>query len=92
MFLRMEQLPGVDNPRQYPTELIEELEKLLLSGGSASSDPKRKGFYDIESPERTFFIHISPTNGRVGLLATWHRSEDAVEHASCAEGDMQSTT
>jgi hypothetical protein len=71
MFLRMKPLPGVDNLRNYPAEIIKELEELLLSGGSAFPDPKRKGFYDLENYERTFFIQISSITGRVVLLATW---------------------
>src|SRR5690349_4475021 len=74
MFLRMKQLPGVDNLRNYPAENVKELEELLLSGGLALPDPKRKDFYDLESRKRTFFIQISPITGRVGLLATWLRS------------------
>jgi hypothetical protein len=74
MFLRMKHLPGVDNLRDYPTEIIKELEELLLSGGSALPDPKRKGFYDLQNHERTFFIHISPITGRVVLLATWRKT------------------
>lgn len=74
MFLRMKQLPGVDNPRNYPAEIIKELEELLLSGGSALPDPKRKGFYDLENYERTFFIHTSLITGRVVLLATWRKT------------------
>jgi len=31
-------------------------EGLLLSGGSALPDPKRKGFYDLQNDGRTFFI------------------------------------
>src|SRR5712672_1765607 len=73
MFLRMKQLPGVDNLRNYPAENIKELEELLLSGVSAVPDPKRKHFYDIETHERTFFIQISSITGRVALLATWLR-------------------
>ena len=37
-------------------------------------DPKRKGFYDLESHERTFFIQISSITGRVVLLATWRKT------------------
>jgi 3-oxoacid CoA-transferase B subunit len=70
MLLRMKQLPGVDNLRNYPAEIIKELEELLLSGGSAVPDPKRKGFYDLENQERIFFVNVSPTTGRVMLLAT----------------------
>ena len=74
MFLRMKQRPAVDNLRNYPAEIIKELEELLLSGGSALPDPKRKGFYDLESHERTFFIQISSITGKVVLLATWRKS------------------
>jgi hypothetical protein len=74
MFFRMKRLPGVDNLRNYPAEIIRELEELLLSGGSALPDPQRKGFYDLENDERRFFIHISPITGKVVLLATWRKA------------------
>jgi hypothetical protein len=74
MFLRMKQLPAVDNLRNYPAEIIKELEELLLSGGSALPDPKRKGFYDLENYDRTFFIQISSITGKVVLLATWRKA------------------
>jgi hypothetical protein len=83
MLLRMKQLPGVDNLRNYPEEIIKGLEELLLSGGSALPDPKRKGFYDLENHERTFFIQISSITGRVVLLATWLRPKHAVALAGC---------
>jgi hypothetical protein len=85
MFLRLKQLSGVDNLRNYPAEIIKELEELLLSGGLAFPDPKRKGFYDLKNEERTFFINISSVTGRAMLLATWLGTEYAVEHAGCAE-------
>ena len=74
MFLRMKRLPGVDNLRNYPAEIIKELEELLLSGGSAFPDPKRNGFFDLENYERTFFIQISSITGKVVLLATWRKA------------------
>ena len=74
MFLRMKRLPGVDNLRNYPAEIIKELEALLLSGGSAFPDPKRNGFFDLENYERTFFIQISSITGKVALLATWRKA------------------
>src|SRR6266566_9248347 len=74
MFLRMKHLPGVDNLRNYPAEIIKELEVLLLSGGSALPDPKREGFYDLENYERTFYIQISSITGKVVLLATWRKA------------------
>ena len=92
MFLRMNQLPGVDNVRNYPAETIKELEELLLSGVSALPDPKRKHFYDLEADERTFFIQISSITGRVVLLATWLRAERTIEHVDCAGTSMECTT
>jgi hypothetical protein len=92
MFLQMKQLPGVDNLRNYPAENIKELEELLLSGGPALPDPKRKGFYDLETHKRTFFIQISSITGRVVLLATWVRRQHTVEHVDCAETSMECIT
>src|SRR5882762_10561354 len=74
MFLRMKRLPGVDNLRNYPVEIVKELEELLLWGGSARPDPKRKGFYDLENYERKFYIQISSITGKVALLATWRKA------------------
>jgi hypothetical protein len=74
MFLRMKRLPGVDNLRNYPAEIIKELEELLLWGGAALPDLKRKGFYELENYERAFFIQISAITGKVVLLATWRKA------------------
>jgi hypothetical protein len=70
----MKRLLGVDNLRNYPVEIIKELEELLLWGGAALPDPKRNGFYDLENYRRTFFIHISSMTGKVVLLATWRKA------------------
>jgi hypothetical protein len=75
----MKRMPSVDNLRNYPAEIIKELEELLLWGRSALPDPKRKGFYDLENYERTFYIHISPITGKVGLLATWRKDAGSYE-------------
>jgi hypothetical protein len=74
MFLRMKRLPGVDNLRNYPADIVKELEELLLWGGSAVPDPKRRGFYELENYERTFFIQISSITGKVVLLAAWRKA------------------
>jgi hypothetical protein len=81
MFLRMKQLQGVENLRNYPADNITQLEELLVSGVSAVPDPKRKDFYDLKNHERTFFIHISSATGRVALLATWLRASRAIAQA-----------
>jgi hypothetical protein len=73
MILRMEQQTSILNLRNYPAEVVDQLGKLLVEGASAREDPRRKNFYDVEHADRTFFIHVSPSSGRVMLLATWER-------------------
>jgi hypothetical protein len=73
MILRIEQQPSIDNMRNYPAEAVDQLGKLLVEGASAREDPRRKNFYDVEHADRTFFIHVSPSSGRVMSLATWER-------------------
>jgi hypothetical protein len=81
----MKERPEVDNLRSYSPEITEELQELLLSGGSSVADPKRKHFYDLKSDRRTFFIYISPKTARVTLLATWlHSAAPVSEFADCA--------
>jgi hypothetical protein len=69
----MEQTPAIDNLRNYPTEVVDHLGKLLVEGVSARQDPRRNHFYDIEHPGRGFFIHVHPSNRKVILLAKWER-------------------
>ena len=71
MILRMEQQPTIDNLQNYPSEVVDQLKKLLLEGVSARQDPRRRNFYDAESADRAFFIHLSPLTGKVILLAVW---------------------
>jgi hypothetical protein len=85
----MKQLAGVNNSGNYPTEIIQELEELLLLGGLALPDPKRKHFYDLKNLERTFFIYISTATDKVTLLASWLRP--ASEFTRCSELDGASS-
>ena len=91
MLLRMEHLSGVDNVRNYPAEIIKELEHLLRTGAPAVPDSRRKGFYDLENHGRIFFIHISPITGRVLLLATWFCPARGVNQVERAETDSRCT-
>jgi hypothetical protein len=56
------------------------LRSLLTSGANAIADPKRNGFFEIESESIVYYIHVSPVTGKVLLLATWQN--DAVEAAA----------
>ena len=44
---------------------------LLASGAIKTADPKRRGFYEIESDSTVYYIHVLPATGKVLLLATW---------------------
>jgi hypothetical protein len=76
MVLRLNTLPQIENLRNYPAELVEQLRQLLASGAPAQPDPRRKDFYELESDSRIFYIHISPVNGKVLLLATWLKQKE----------------
>jgi hypothetical protein len=73
MILRMEQQPTIDNLRNYPSEVVDQLGTLLAEGVKARPDPRRKHFYELEHAVHTFFVHVSPLSGRVMLLAKWER-------------------
>lgn len=72
MLLRMGTAFQIDNPKNYPAEVVNELHGLLAEGVSAQPDPKRQNFYDLEADDRMFFIHVLAT-GTVILLATWQK-------------------
>ena len=69
--LQQEQQGLIHNRLNYPPDIVDQLEKLLVEGVSARQDPNRRNFYDIENADRVFFIYLSPLSGSVTLLATW---------------------
>ena len=71
----------IENLRHYPAELVEKLHRLLAQGVEAQPDPRRKGFYDLDSGTRVFFIHISPVSGNVILLASWLKEREQAAEA-----------
>jgi hypothetical protein len=85
MILKMSGPLRIDNLRHYPAETVDRLRCLLLAGASASPDPHRKGFYDLEDGDRAFYIHQSRT-GTVLLLAIWPR--EGACHAALHEAPL----
>ncbi len=61
----------IQDPRNYGPDIINELRGLLMAGECAQRDPRRQDFYELRSSQHTFYIHISPVNGNVLLLARW---------------------
>lgn len=71
MVLRLNQEADIENLRAYPAETVEQVRQLLAAGAPARPDPRRKDFYELENGCRVYYIHISPINGKVLLLASW---------------------
>jgi hypothetical protein len=76
----------IDDPRNYGNEIINELRGLLMAGICAQRDPRRQHFYELSSNRHTFYIHISPVNREVVLLARWPSS--SIENNSDANASL----
>jgi hypothetical protein len=63
----------IENPRKYEPGAVENLRQLLKVGIPVQHDPHRENFYEIESNDETYYIHVSPISGNVILLAKWLR-------------------
>ncbi len=77
MVLRLENMPKIEVLRSYPSGTAERLSQLLALGATARPDPRREGFYEIESDSEVYYVHISPLNGRVLLIGVWQKTADA---------------
>lgn len=82
MVLRLNGNLSIDNLRNYPPAVVEELRGLLVQGGLAEADPRRDHFYELASDSRVFYIHVSPPGHKVLLLATWARGAAELERAA----------
>jgi hypothetical protein len=77
MVLQLERTPKVEALRNYPAGTLERLAQLLAMGVTAKADPRRDCFYEVESDSEVFYVHISPSNGRVLLIGIWPKSSIA---------------
>ncbi|MGH9689210.1 MAG: hypothetical protein ACRD5K_19245 [Candidatus Acidiferrales bacterium] len=55
----------------HPAEMIEELRERLSENANIIPDPRRAGFYEVQSADSTYYIHVIPNSGKVLLLAAW---------------------
>jgi hypothetical protein len=63
----------IENLRNYPVEVVDELRRLLASDAPARPDPHRADFYELEGSTRVFYVHVSAAIGSVLLLGIWPR-------------------
>jgi len=71
MLLQMNERTRIEDPREYGPDVVNDLRNLLAAGGCAQPDPGRENFYELEYGGHTFYIHISPINQDVMLVAKW---------------------
>jgi hypothetical protein len=67
--------PQVQDLRDHPAGVVEELRQLLASDAPAHPDPQRPDFFEIEGKSLIYFVYILPGSRNVVLLATWSREE-----------------
>ena len=83
MELRLKNEPIIDNVRSHSVETVEKLRALLSTGAPVHPDPRRKNFYELENCSKVYYIHLSPKNNKVMLLAVWDKG--AGQPAASAE-------
>lgn len=76
--------PAIQDLRNHPIEVVVALRKLLASGANVTPDPKRPGFYEVESGSVVYYVYESCPSGKILLLATWP-SEHALAEAEALQ-------
>jgi hypothetical protein len=87
---RLDQDIMIRDLRGYPAELVEQLRTLLTSVTDSHNvvvhpDPQRPGIYDLEAPDRVFFIYVSLACDKVLLLASWSKEPSDVSAVSLSK-------
>jgi hypothetical protein len=70
----------IEDVRNHPAELLVTLRQLIAGGAKLTPDPKRSGFYEVESGSTVYYIYESPAMDKILLLATWPK-EPAIAEA-----------
>jgi hypothetical protein len=72
----------IEDLGNHPMETVDALRSLLTGGASTIADPKRSGFYEVESDSLVYYIHVSSATGKVLLLATWQNEAVPAGHTA----------
>ena len=66
----------IEDLRAHPSGMVEDLRERMSECAKMTPDPKRAGFYEVETAHITYYVSIVPGSGKVLLLAAW-RTERA---------------
>jgi len=65
----------IEDLRNHSQELIAQLRDVLTAGANVTPDAKRPHFFEVKHPGQLYYIYISPTTGKVLLIAAWIHEE-----------------
>ena len=77
------QPPLLEDLRNHSPEQMDELRALLGANAPTRPDPRRPGFFEVQGPERIYYIFRYPTGSKVLLLGVWDR-DPVVEMVACS--------
>jgi len=75
---------AIQDLRNHPSEVVLALRRLLAGGAKVTPDPKRPGFYEVESNGVVYYIYEAVPSGKILLLATWPAEESFAEELQTA--------
>lgn len=81
--LELPQESKIEDPRGHSPETLRRLREAIASGAHTTPDERRPGFFEMQSDDQVFYIHVSPATQKITLLATWSH-EPELEVASSA--------
>jgi hypothetical protein len=61
----------IEDLGNHPTVTVIRLGILLAGTVNATPDPKRRCVYEIEGGSTVYYIYVSPSSGKISLLASW---------------------
>ena len=73
----------IEDLRNHSPETVMTLRRVLSCGARVTPDPKRAGFYEVESRSTVYYIYAPTLNGKITLLPPWP-SERELPHTSAA--------
>lgn len=82
MVIRTQESLKIEDLRNHSTEQMAALRGLLAAGALAQPDTHRADFFEVSDAATTFYIYVSPVNGRILLVAAWPKENGARTNGS----------
>jgi hypothetical protein len=61
----------IEDLRSHPSEMVAVLREQISECIKMTPDPKRAGFYEVETANVIYYVSVVPGSGKVLLLAAW---------------------